>query len=45
MIFDILKGLKNRGVKVEFGFLYEMWDLFDVEVIRLKSRVRIINLL
>lgn len=43
--FDTLKGLKNRGVKVELGFPYEMWDSPDAEVTRLKSRVRIINLL
>ena len=43
--FNTLKGLKNRGVKVELGFPYEMWDTPDAEVTRLKSRVRIINLL
>ena len=45
MTFNTLKGLKNRGVKVELGFPYEMWDTPDAEVTRLKSRVRIINLL
>lgn len=39
--FNTLKGLKNRGVKVELGFPYEMWDTPDAEVTRLKSRVRI----
>ena len=43
--FNTLKGLKNRGVKVELGFPYEMWDTPDAEVTRLKSRVSIINLL
>lgn len=43
--FNTLKGLKNRGVKVELGFPYEMWDTPDAEVTRLKSRVRIFNLL
>ena len=43
--FNTLKGLKNRGVKVELGFPYEMWDTPDAEVTRLKSRVRINNLL
>ena len=43
--FNTLKGLKNRGVKVELGFPYEMWDTPDAEVTRLKSRLRIINLL
>lgn len=41
MTFNTLKGLKNRGVKVELGFPYEMWDTPDAEVTRLKSRVRI----
>lgn len=36
--FNTLKGLKNRGVKVELGFPYEMWDTPDAEVTRLKSR-------
>lgn len=39
MTFNTLKGLKNRGVKVELGFPYEMWDTPDAEVTRLKSRV------
>ena len=38
--FNTLKGLKNRGVKVDLGFPYEMWDTPDAEVTRLKSRVR-----
>ena len=44
MTFNTLKGLKNRGVKVELGFPYEMWDTPDAEVTRLKSRVRIFNI-
>lgn len=44
MTFDTLKGLKNRGVKVELGFPYEMWDTPDAEVARLKSRVQLIFL-
>lgn len=36
--FNTLKGLKNRGVKVDLGFPYEMWDTPDAEVTRLKSR-------
>lgn len=36
--FNTLKGLKNRGVKVELGFPDEMWDTPDAEVTRLKSR-------
>lgn len=41
MTFNTLKGLKNRGVKVELGFPDEMWDTPDAEVTRLKSRVRL----
>ena len=37
--FQALRGLKDRGVKVELGFPDEMWDSPDAEVTRLKARV------
>lgn len=37
--FNTLRGLRDRGVKVELGFPDEMWETPDAEVTRLKSRV------
>ena len=37
--FKTLKGLKNKGVKVDLGFPDDMWDTPDAEVTRLKNRV------
>lgn len=39
--FNTLRGLRDRGVKVELGFPDEMWETPDAEVTRLKSRVYI----
>ncbi|KXJ07759.1 protein canopy 4 [Exaiptasia diaphana] len=36
--FKTLKGLKNKGVKVDLGFPDELWDTPDAEVTRLKSK-------
>lgn len=36
--FNTLRGLRDRGVKVELGFPDEMWETPDAEVTRLKSR-------